>query len=227
MIKANKLFVRCALHLETLLAEELHELGFPELSLQKHRRGVSVLFNRLEASDALLKAIYTINYRSRIASRVLLPLSSDSCIRDAQELYEWTYGLDWGHSLARKDQTFAVRAHVAGNDEIRNGLYAAQVVKDAVCDKVRTRSHGNRPSVDADDPDLQLDLHMDGNTATVSIDTTGEGLYKRGYRVAPVPAPLHETLAAAVLRLAHYRPPAPASSPLQTICDPLCGHLFD
>src|SRR6202011_5921020 len=107
----------------------------------------------------------------------------------------WTQYLKPGWS-------FAIDANVH-HRELRNSLFAAQVVKDAICDQMRQRT-GRRPSVQVQHPDIQIHLFIQQQNAIISFDTSGEPLHKRGYRQETVEAPIQETLAAAILRLAHY-----------------------
>lgn len=199
----SRLFVTCAPTLEPLLLDELTELGFT--SLQSSYCGVFV-------DDWDWNAIYLINYASRLASRVLLPLEKFRC-QDRKSLYQSTMNIDWVPFFEGK-KTFAIDANVQ-HRELRNSLYAAQVMKDAICDQLRQRK-GRRPSIELQNPDLQLNLFIQHHMATISFDTSGEPLHKRGYRQESVEAPIQETLAAAILRLANY-------SSDRVFLDPCCG----
>ncbi|PJD97630.1 MAG: 50S rRNA methyltransferase [Parachlamydia sp.] len=198
-----ELFITCSQGLEPILIEELAELGFGHAHLGF--RGVFVKIKDL--SD-----IYKINYLSRIAGRVLYPLSSFRC-HDKKALYRGVYDIDWTQFFT-KGQTFSIDANV-NHRMIRNSLFAAQIAKDAICDQLREK-FGDRPNIDLKDPDIQLNLFVQGDTATFSLDTSGAPLYKRGYRLESVEAPMQENLAAALLRLANYQPN-------EILCDPCCG----
>lgn len=197
-----ELVITCGSGLEPLLAEELIELGFanPKAGF----RAVTVEGN--------LEAIYQINYNSRIATRVLMPLKHFRC-RDAKSLYNALRDEDWTKYIPH-GKSFAIDANV-NHPELRNSLYAAQVVKDAICDKFREET-GDRPRVNPKRPDVQLNLFIHGQAGVVSFDTSGASLTKRGYRIEAVEAPIHETLAAGLLRLAQYRKE-------EILCDPCCG----
>lgn len=186
-----QLFVSCAPLLEPLLLEELKELGIEAGPIGY--RGVFV-----EEWD--WSTIYRINYASRLASRVLLPMNRFRCF-DRRSLYRHASEIDWSLYIP-EGKTFAIDANVH-HRELRNSLFAAQVVKDAICDQMRQRV-GRRPSVQVQNPDVQLNLFVQQQTAVISFDTSGEPLHKRGYRQESVEAPMQETLAAAILRLAHY-----------------------
>ncbi len=199
----KELFISCSQHLEPLLAEELAELGFTNLS--ERYRGVVVPDNSLEA-------IYRINYCSRLASRVLLPLIRFPC-RDRESLYKGASQVDWLRYI-KNGKTFAIDANVTHRD-LTNSLFAAQVVKDAICDQFRDRL-GIRPDVDVKNPDVQLNLFITPDTAGISFDTSGSPLFKRCYRQDALEAPLRESLAAALLRLAQYKGD-------EILYDPCCG----
>lgn len=186
------LFVSCPKGLEILLASELGNLGYTNTTTSY----CGVYVNGVD-----FDAIYRINYCSRLASRVLMPLSKFRC-RDAKSLYAELRKVDWSRYL-KKGKTFAIDANVS-HPNIRNSLYAAQVAKDAICDQIRENS-GWRPSVNVKDPSVQLNLFVGQNSAVMSFDTSGSPLYKRGYRQETVGAPLQETLAAAILKLAEYK----------------------
>lgn len=199
----STLFVSCAPHIEPLLLEELKELGYSNVRIGY--RGVFVTVPDTQA-------IYRINYCSRLAQRVLLPLKEFNC-RDRETLYREAKSIDW-RDYFHKIQTFAVDAHVDPSI-FRSSLFAAQVVKDAVCDQLREET-GKRPGVKPYEPDLQLNLFMEGPKTVLSVDTSGLPLHKRGYRQESSEAPLQETLAAALLNIAKYTGD-------EILYDPCCG----
>lgn len=198
-----QLFVSCAPLLEPLLADELKELGVKPGPIGY--RGVFV-----EEWD--WSTIYRINYASRLASRVLLPMNRFRCF-DRRSLYRHASEIDWSQYIP-EGKTFAIDANVH-HRELRNSLFAAQVMKDAICDQMRQRV-GRRPSVQVQNPDIQLNLFVQQQTAVISFDTSGEPLHKRGYRQESVEAPMQESLAAAILRLANYQKEC-------IFLDPCCG----
>lgn len=199
------LFVSCAPALEPILLEELKEMGIPESALRIDYRGVSVL-------EWDKNTIYRINYASRLASRVWMPLLHFKCL-ERRALYRHAMTIEWKNYL-RPNWTFAIDANVH-HKEIRNSVFAAQVVKDAICDQMRHRA-GKRPDVQVQNPDVRIGLFIQHQHAVLSIDTSGEALHKRGYRQESVEAPLQETLAAAVLYLAKF-------SAESILFDPCCG----
>ncbi len=198
----RNLFISCADHLEPLLIDELKSLSLVDLKLG---------FRGVWAPNSI-ENIYKINYLSRLATRVLLPLIQFSC-PDAQTLYTEAKKIPWLDYLD-ETKTFAIDANI-NHPHIRHSLYGAQLVKDAICDIIREKK-GARPSVDVKNPDVQLNVFIHKNQATISLDTSGAPLYKRGWKEANVEAGLPETLAAAILMRAGF-------SEREVLCDPFCG----
>lgn len=196
------IFVSCPPKLESLLAEELNALGIPA---RKWPRGASI--------EATMENVYRVNLESRLATRVLWPLKLFEC-KDRDTLYKEALSIEWDKWLTT-DTTFAIDANVTMNEGFKNSHFAGLVVKDAICDYFREKT-GTRPSVELRNPSVQLNLFIYRDKATISFDTSGAPLFKRGYRISTVEAPLQETLAAAILRLAGYRSD-------DILCDPYCG----
>ncbi len=188
--------------LEALGAEELRVLGATD---------VHPVFRALWFSGDT-ETLYRVNYAARLVSRVLAPLVTFDC-HDSRYLYKTVGQLPWS-DLFGVEQTFAVDANVA-NSHIRHSHYAAQVVKDAVVDRFRA-AVGSRPNVDRRQPDVWLSLFIHHNRATLSWDTSGGSLHRRGYRVEGGEAPIQETVAAAILKLAEWDGDTP-------LYDPMCG----
>lgn len=190
--------------LDELLKAELTALGASDI------RGL--------AGAVAVRGPLALGYRiclwSRLASRVLLPLFSVSS-GDPDRLYQAALKEPWEQILA-PHATFAVRAAIAKGVRTHS-RYAALRLKDAIVDRFRQRS-GQRPSVDADQPDLTLHVYIEAERIQVSLDFSGDSLHKRGYRVAQGGAPLKENLAAAQLLMADW--PARGDGHL---VDPLCG----
>lgn len=197
------LFITCSQGLEEILCEELSSFGYNE-----NRSG----YRGVYATVPDFNAIYRINYCSRIAGRVLLPIKRFKCFDDSS-LYQAASEIDWKRYFS-KQTTFAIDANVS-HRLLRNSLFAAQVVKDAICDQLREKT-GSRPNVDTSNPDIQLNLFMQEEKAVISFDTSGSPLHKRGYRQETVEAPVQESLAAAFLYLAKY-------DGSEILCDPCCG----
>lgn len=149
---------------------------------------------------------------SRIAVRVLAVQGRFAC-RDERALYDGVRAIEWGPFLT-PHTTLAVSA-TCKSSALTHTQYIAQKTKDAVVDQLRDNL-GARPSVDLRDPDVRLSVHIAKDEATVYLDLSGEPLHRRGYRAGTVEAPLKETLAAAILRLAGW-------DRAQPLLDPMCG----
>jgi len=197
------LFVTCAQTLEPLLADELVQLGYPD---------VIIGFRGVHVKNVEMEAVYRVNYLSRLGGRVLMPLSRFRCFDDNM-LYSGVAKIDW-QPFIPKGKSIAIDANVF-HPHIRNSLFAAQVAKDAICDQLRERFDW-RPDIDVKSPDIQLNLYVNTDFAIMSIDTSGQPLHKRGYRQETVEAPMQESLAAALLVLAGYQG-------TEVVCDPCCG----
>ena len=199
-------FAPAARGLEYLLVDEILDLGAEEATAAL----AGVRFT------GTLETAYRACLWSRLASRVLLPIETFEAT-DSDSLYAGVHAIDWSDHLV-EGSTLAVRSSVT-NSAISHSHFAALRVKDAVVDQCRER-HGWRPSVDTEQPDLLIDLYVRRNEATISIDLAGRSLHLRGYRIAAGPAPLKETLAAAVLMRGDWPKIAAAGGGL---LDPMCG----
>jgi len=197
------IFVTCGHGLEPLLAQELGEIGYPQ--------GITA-YRGVNLPDVDLEAVYRINYLSRLAGRVFLPIARFRC-RDAKGLYGDAGKIDWSKYIPQ-GKTIAIDANVTHHN-LTNSLFAAQVVKDAICDQFRDR-YGTRPNVSVRNPDVQINLFIYNEWAIISIDTSGESLHRRSYRQETVEAPIQETLAAALLTYARF-------TGNEIVYDPCCG----
>ena len=192
--------------MEPLLTAELIELG--ATTPHSVRGGV--------AFQGPLELAYRACLWLRTASRVLLPLAEFPAT-DADALYASIHDFAWEDHLA-PDGTLSIEFS-GGGPGIAHSHYGAQRVKDAIVDRFRARC-GQRPSVDARQPDLRIHARWHDGQAVISLDLSGDSLHRRGYREATVIAPLKETLAAALLLKAGWPTIAAAGGPL---LDPLCG----
>jgi 23S rRNA (guanine2445-N2)-methyltransferase / 23S rRNA (guanine2069-N7)-methyltransferase len=204
--EVRRFFATAALGLESLLAAELKTLGAEKTS---SRRG-GVFFS------AGLETVYRVCLWSRLASRILLPLRTFSA-RSPEELYAGVRDIDWSEHLA-KDGTLAVDCNIS-RSRIKHSHFAALKAKDAVVDQFRDRC-GIRPSVDTEKPDVRINLHLERNQLTLSLDLSGASLHRRSYREEGGPAPLKENLAAAILVLAGWPDTAARGG---VLLDPMCG----
>ncbi|NLY41335.1 MAG: class I SAM-dependent RNA methyltransferase [Desulfovibrionales bacterium] len=188
--------------LEALVCDECTDLGATHCE-------PGFRFVRFQASPAVM---YRIVYYSRLATRVLAPLRHCPC-PSAQALYAAGRDICWSDFLS-SEQTFAITANVS-ESAIGHSQFAALKLKDAVADWFRDHG-GHRPNVDTRQPDLWIHLHIRHDQAVISIDVSGGSLHRRGYRMASVDAPMHETVAAAMLRMSGW-------DGTTSLIDPLCG----
>ena len=199
-------FATCPKFMEDLLVQELQALGAK--SVKETRAGA--------AFRGPLELAYRYCLWSRIANRVLLSLSSFPA-GSREALYEGTRAIAWEDHLS-SGNTLAVDCTLAASSIDHSG-YAALVVKDAIVDYLRDRS-GKRPSVDTELPDLRVNLHLNKNLATVSIDLSGGSLHRRAYRAHGGQASLKENVAAAILLRAGW---PEIGSRRGAFVDPMCG----
>ena len=188
--------------LEQVLAQELTELGADEVQIQ--RRAVSFTGDK--------ELLYRANFSLRTALRILVPIATFTA-KDADAVYEQAKQVDWSEFMT-VNTGFAIDATVY-SETFRHSKYVTYRVKDAIAD-YWTEKEGKRPSVKLTDPDLQLNVHIAAEQVTISLDSSGESLHKRGYRVATTEAPINEVLAAGLLKIAGWNG--------QTdFYDPMCG----
>jgi 23S rRNA (guanine2445-N2)-methyltransferase / 23S rRNA (guanine2069-N7)-methyltransferase len=199
-------FASCPLGVADLTAAELRECGATRTS--EFKLGVQFEGN--------LESAYRACMWSRTASRILMPLGTFSAA-DAEQLYAGVSAIDWSEHLA-PTSTMAIDFGGTGTG-ITHTHFGALKTKDAIVDQFRERT-GERPSVNLEQPDLRIDVRLDKERATISIDMSGESLHRRAYRARGVAAPLKENLAAAMLLRAGW--PAIAASGGEFV-DPLCG----
>jgi len=190
----------------SVLAEELAQFGAEDIRERSH----DVKF------QGTLETGYRACLWSRTATRVLLSLGSIDAT-SSKGLYEAVKRMDWREHLA-PGATLACDCS-GGNEAIRHTIYGSQLLKDAVCDNLR-ESTGERPNIQPERPDVLLHLHVEGPTALVSVDFSGESLHRRGYRSEGGRAPLKENVAAAVLLRAGWPQIAERGG---TLLDPMCG----
>ncbi len=188
--------------LEGVLMKELSGLGAG--SIVPLKRGVSFY------GDTEL--LYRANYHLRTALKVLKPIQIFT-VRNEHELYQKTRAIEWNKYLS-PEHSFRVDA-VVFSSTFRHSGFVALRVKDAIADFFRDRT-GRRPNVDSRMPDLFINVHISNQGCTVSLDSSGTSLHKRGYRSDTHTAPLNEVLAAGMLHLAGWKPEL-------NLLDPMCG----
>ena len=204
-----QLFMPCAAGVEQYLAEEVHALtGLHGHDLQSLRGGVLA---RSSWRDAM-----RLNLHSRLAQRVLVQLSHTP-YRSENDLYQAASEVAWEIWFTTR-QSFKIEV-TAQHSPLTSLNFAALRIKDAVADRFRHK-RGERPDVNTQWPDVRIYVHLTTDTATLYIDTSGEPLFKRGWREDKGDAPLKETLAAAMLAASGWNPHGEQPQPLY---DPCCG----
>ncbi len=201
--KTSKYFAQVAGTIEPHAASELSNLGAKVL--QEVPRGL-----RIEASK---ETLYRILYSSRLVQRVLAPLVSFQCHSEKYLFAQASKAVEWT-SLFSVDQSFGIDCNVS-RSKINHSLYAAQLLKDAICDQFRDK-YGQRPDFTVQNADINFNLHIRDNWASIYLDLTGISMHKRGYRIYSNSAPLQETLAAAIIYLSGWNGEKP-------LLDPMCG----
>jgi 23S rRNA (guanine2445-N2)-methyltransferase / 23S rRNA (guanine2069-N7)-methyltransferase len=190
----------------SVLAEELAQFGAEQIRERSH--------------DVKFQGTLEVGYRaclwSRAATRVLLSLGSIDAT-SSKNIYEAVKRIDWREHLA-PGATLACDCS-GGNESIRHTIYGSQLIKDAICDNLRD-STGERPNIQPERPDVLVHLHVEGATALLSLDFSGESLHRRGYRSEGGRAPLKENVAAAVLLRAGWPQIAERGG---ILLDPMCG----
>lgn len=188
--------------LEEVLAQELTELGAGNIEIG--RRMVSFTGDKA--------MMYKANFCLRTAIRILKPIKHFTA-NSADEVYDAVKAIEWDEYLDNMS-SFSVDA-VVFSEEFRHSKFVAYKVKDAIVDYFREKT-GNRPSVRINKPDLGINIHIAENQCTLSLDSSGESLHRRGYRQEQVEAPLNEVLAAGMILMTGWRGEC-------DLIDPMCG----
>ncbi len=188
--------------LEDILAQELLELGAN--NVEKGRRMVS-----FTGDKALM---YRANFALRTAIRILKPIRHFRA-KSADQVYDNIKEIDWSEYIG-EGKTFTVDS-VVYSEEFSNSRFVTYKVKDAIVDQFRERT-GKRPNISVADADVRLNIHIAEDRATVSLDSSGESLHRRGYRQEAVEAPLNEVLAAGMIMMTGWTGET-------DFIDPMCG----
>ncbi|MBQ2190497.1 MAG: RNA methyltransferase [Paludibacteraceae bacterium] len=193
--------------LEEVLAQELIELGANDVLIE--RRAVS-----FKGDKALL---YRANFCLRTALRILVPIRSEKIKakgrKPEDQIYDIVKSIDWSRYMT-VDSTFVIDTTLY-SELFHNSLFVTYRIKDAIVDYWSEKA-GKRPNVNTENPDLRINVHIGNDQLTVSLDSSGESLHKRGYRVATTEAPISEVLAAGMLLLAGWKGQS-------DFYDPMCG----
>ncbi|NJX15098.1 THUMP domain-containing class I SAM-dependent RNA methyltransferase [Tamlana crocina] len=187
---------------EDLLENELRQLGAQ--SIKKGVRNVSFVGDK--------GFMYKANLGLRTAIKILKPIHSFN-VNNEKDLYNKIYAMDWSKYL-KPNGSLAVDATIHSH-LFSHSLFIAQKTKDAIVDKFRD-TDGQRPDVDLKFPDLKINVHVDRNRCTVSLDASGDSLHKRGYKTATNIAPINEVLAAGMIMLSGW-------DGQSDFMDPMCG----
>lgn len=202
MPPADQFFAPCPRGLEHVLASELGELGAGAVRIVDGGVGFNGPY----------RLCYTVNLESRIASRVLWGVG-EAAYRSEQDIYDFARVLPWPDWFGPER---TIRVNVAAvRSPLKSLNFATLRIKDAICDTFRDAT-GRRPDVDTRSPDVRVHAFLTGEDCTLYMDTSGDPLFKRGYRTVTGDAPLRENLAAGILRLAGWQPGTP-------LFDPMCG----
>ena len=197
-----ELIAKTFMGLEEVLAQELTELGAN--NVQIGRRVVTFTGDK--------RLMYYANFQLRTAIRILKPIAHFKA-KSAEDIYHEIKKIDWSKYIF-KGKTFAVDS-VVYSEDFTNSRFVTYKVKDAIVDQFRELS-GDRPNISVTNPDLRLNIHISEDNATLSIDSSGESLHRRGYRQESVEAPLNEVLAAGMILKTGWRGET-------DFIDPMCG----
>ncbi|HEX7642305.1 MAG TPA: class I SAM-dependent RNA methyltransferase [Burkholderiaceae bacterium] len=207
MIKPYSYFCPCPRGLEAALAEELGEIAQLSTTLKVHNQVPGGVHCSGHLHDA-----YRINLHSRIASRVLLRIAHAGYVNE-NDVYDLVLAQPWEDWFA-VDRTIRIDV-TAIKSPLRSLEFTTLKIKDAICDRFREQFN-RRPSVDTRTPDMRIAAFLDARTCTIYLDTSGEALFKRGWRLETGDAPLRENLAAGLLRVSGWKPG-------MVLFDPMCG----
>lgn len=188
--------------LENVLADEIRALGGESVSVE--RRAVSFVGDQ--------EMMYKANFHLRTALKILKPIAEFE-VTKRDELYDHAKNIPWTKYLAL-GKSFAIDSTVQ-SEMFVNSMYASLKVKDAIADHFREAT-GKRPSVNAEDPDIRINVYLMGNHCILSLDSSGESLHKRGYRIGQGEAPINEVLAAGMILLTGWHGE-------KDFLDPMCG----
>lgn len=197
-----KMIAKTFFGLEEILAKELTQLGAQRVELGT--RMVSFYGDK--------GFMYKANLALRTALKILKPIKQLK-VTDERTLYTGIQSVDWSNFI-NENQTFVVDVTMY-SEVFNNSQFVALKVKDAIVDQFRDKT-GKRPSIDKDFPDLKINIHLDRETCSISLDSSGESLHQRGYRSATNIAPINEVLAAGILLLSGWDGKG-------DFMDPMCG----
>lgn len=197
-----ELIAKTFMGLEPVLAKELTQMGADNVEIG--RRMVSFTGNK--------ELMYRANFQLHTAIKILKPIKHFKA-QSADDVYNRIMEIDWSYYLDN-DKTFAVDS-VVFSEEFRHSKFVAYKVKDAIVDQFREKT-GKRPNISVANPDIRLHIHIAEDKCTLSLDSSGESLHRRGYRQESVEAPLNEVLAAGMILMSGWKGDT-------DFIDPMCG----
>lgn len=197
-----ELIAKTFMGLEQVLAKELTDLGAN--NVQIGRRMVAFTGNK--------ETMYRANFQLHTAIRILKPIAHFKA-RSAEDMYDEVRKIEWSQYI-QEGKTFSVDS-VVYSEEFTNSRFVTYKVKDAIVDQFRERT-GTRPNISVSNPDIRLNIHIAEDNATLSLDSSGESLHRRGYRQESVEAPLNEVLAAGMILMTGWKGET-------DFIDPMCG----
>ncbi len=197
-----KIVAKTLAGLEDVLADEIRALGAESVSVE--RRAVTFMGDQ--------QLMYKANFHLRTALKILKPIAEFQ-VTNRDELYDKAKSVPWSNYLSL-GKSFAIDSTIQ-SEMFVNTMYASLKVKDAIVDHFREVS-GKRPSVNPENPDVRLNVYLMGNHCIISLDSSGESLHKRGYRVGQGDAPINEVLAAGMILLTGWHGE-------KDFLDPMCG----
>lgn len=202
ILNMTPLIIKTFQGLEDVLAQECRQLGFKDIEI----------LNRAVRIKADQRDLYRANYFLRTAIKVLFPVF-DFKARNDDELYEGIKDYDWTE-IIDSSMTLAIEV-VLHSQYFTHSKFIAQRTKDAIVDLIRDKTN-RRPRVDLENPDVRVSLHITEDAIQVFLDSSGDPLFKRGYRIGLHQAPLNEVLAAGLLLIAGWNGTG-------NLVDPMCG----
>jgi len=202
-LKNFNLVAKTSSGLEQVLANEIKAIGGQNITLG----------NRAVYYEGDLQIIYKSNYLLRTALRVLKEIEFFH-FKNVDQFYLKCKDIDWIQYFS-VDQSFVIHSTVGNSKDFTNSMFTSLKAKDAIADYFRNKI-GKRPNVDTENPEIVIDLHVHGDSCTISLDSSGESLHKRGYRINQGEAPLNEVLAAGMIQLAGW-------TGNSDFLDPMCG----
>lgn len=202
-MKNFRLAAKTSSGLEQILANEIKAIGGKNITLG----------NRAVFYEGNLEIIYKSNYLLRTALRILKEIEFFR-FKNVDQFYLKCKEIDWLQYFS-VDQSFVIHSTVGNSKDFSNSMFASLKAKDAIADYFREKL-GKRPNVDTENPEIVIDLHIHGDNCVVSLDSSGDSLHKRGYRIKQGEAPLNEVLAAGMILLTGWNGEC-------DFLDPMCG----